>query len=103
MAKYRIEQDLLGKREVPDNVYYGIQTLRAQENFKLTGYRIDRDFIKALGIVKKAAAIANQKTGLLDERRAKAIISASQEVIDGKLDEHFVLDRFREEPVLLTI
>lgn len=92
MAKYRIEQDLLGKREVPDNVYYGIQTLRAQENFKLTGYRIDRDFIKALGIVKKAAAIANQKTGLLDEKRAKAIISASQEVIDGKLDEHFVLD-----------
>ncbi len=92
MAKFRIEQDLLGKREVPDNVYYGIQTLRAQENFKLTGYRIDRDFIKALGIVKKAAAIANQKTGLLDERRAKAIISASQEVIDGKLDDHFVLD-----------
>lgn len=92
MAKYRIEQDLLGKREVLDEVYYGIQTLRAVENFNLTGYRIDKDFIKALGIVKKAAAQANMEIGLLDEKRAKAIIEAAQEVIDGKLDNEFVLD-----------
>ena len=92
MANYRIEEDLLGKREVPENVYYGVQTLRAMENFHLTGYKIDKDFIKALGIVKKAAAQANMEVGLLDEKRAKAIMDASQEVIDGKLNDEFVLD-----------
>lgn len=92
MGDYRIEEDLLGKREVPNDVYYGIQTIRAMENFRLTGYKMDKEFIKALGIVKKAAAEANMKIGLLDEKRAKAIINASQEVIDGKLDEEFVLD-----------
>lgn len=92
MISYRIEQDLLGERKVPDNVYYGIQTLRAMENFRLTGNKIDRDFIKALGIVKKAAAEANMKIGLLDEKRSLAIINAAQEVIDGKLDKEFVLD-----------
>ncbi|MDD3655892.1 MAG: aspartate ammonia-lyase [Atribacterota bacterium] len=92
MKEYRIEEDLLGKKEVPNDVYYGVQTLRAMENFKLTGYKMDRDFIKALGIVKKAAAKANMEIGLLDEKRAKAIMDATQEVIDGKLNEEFVLD-----------
>ncbi len=92
MTDYRIEEDLLGKREVPNNVYYGIQTLRAKENFKITGYKMDRDFIKALGMVKKAAAKANMMAGLLDEKRARAIMEAAQEVIEGKLDDEFILD-----------
>lgn len=92
MEDYRIEEDLLGKRKVPNNVYYGIQTLRAIENFKITSYKMDKDFIKALGIVKKAAAKANMMTGLLDEKRARAIMDAAQEVIDGKLNDQFVLD-----------
>ncbi len=92
MNKFRIEEDLLGKRKVPKDVYYGIQTLRAKENFNITGYKMDRDFIKALGIVKKAAAKANMQIGLLDKKRAQAIIDAAQEVIEGKWDEQFVLD-----------
>ncbi|MDD5635197.1 MAG: aspartate ammonia-lyase [Atribacterota bacterium] len=92
MKYYRIEEGLLGERKIPDNVYFGVQTIRAMENFKITGYKIDKEFIKAMGIVKKAAAMANMEVGLLDEKRAKAIIEASQEVIDGKLDDEFVLD-----------
>lgn len=92
MKKYRIEEDLLGKRKIPNDVYYGIQTLRALENFPITGYKMDNELIKALGIVKKAAAKANMMIGLLDEKRAQAIISATQEVIDGKLNGEFLLD-----------
>ena len=92
MIDYRIEEDLLGKKKVPKDVYYGVQTLRAIENFSITGYKMDKKLIKALGIVKKAAAKANMMIGLLDEKRAQAIISAAQEVIDGKLDSEFVLD-----------
>ena len=92
MIDYRIEEDLLGKKKVPNNVYYGIQTLRAMENFKITGYKMDKEFIKALGMVKKAAAKANMMAGLLDEKRAQVIMSAAQEVIDGKLDDEFILD-----------
>jgi aspartate ammonia-lyase len=92
MENYRIEEDLLGERKVPDNVYYGIQTLRAIENFKITGYKMDPDLIKALGIVKKAAAKANMEVGLLDKKLAEAIIGAAQEVIDGKFNDEFVLD-----------
>jgi len=92
MMNYRIEEDLLGERKVPKEAYYGVQTLRAMENFHITGCKMDNDLIKALGIVKKAAAKANMMIGLLDEKRAKAIISASQEVIDGKLNNEFLLD-----------
>jgi aspartate ammonia-lyase len=89
---YQIEEDLLGKKKVPKDAYYGVQTLRAMENFRLTGYKMDNALIKALGIVKKAAAKANMMVGLLDEKRARAIMSASQEVIDGKLNDEFLLD-----------
>jgi len=92
MKKYRIEEDLLGKKKIPNDAYYGIQTLRALENFPITGYKMDNELIKALGIVKKAAAKANMMIGLLDEKRAQAIISAAQEVIDGKLNGEFLLD-----------
>jgi len=92
MEEFRIEEDGLGKRKIPSSVYYGIQTLRAKENFQITRYKMDTDFIKAMGIVKKAAAKANLEVDLLDEKRAKAIMEASQEVIDGKLNDEFVLD-----------
>lgn len=71
MEEFRIEEDALGKRKIPSNVYYGIQTLRAMENFQITGYKMDTDFIKALGIVKKAAAKANMEVGLLDGKKEK--------------------------------
>ncbi|PKP61944.1 aspartate ammonia-lyase [Candidatus Atribacteria bacterium HGW-Atribacteria-1] len=92
MKKYRIEEDLLGKKKIPNDAYYGIQTLRALENFPITGYKLDNELIKALGMVKKAAAKSNMMIGLLDERRAHAIISAAQEVIDGKMNGEFLLD-----------
>ena len=64
----RKEHDFLGELEIPDNAYYGVQTMRAMENFQITGYTADPLFIKALGMVKKAAALANMKIGLLDEK-----------------------------------
>jgi len=92
MINYRIEEDLLGEKKVPKDAYYGVQTLRAMENFQITGYKMDNELIKALGIVKKAAAKANMMIGLLDEKRSQAIMSASQEVIDSKLNDELLLD-----------
>ncbi|MDD2422118.1 MAG: aspartate ammonia-lyase [Heliobacteriaceae bacterium] len=92
MKKYRTEQDFIGKMQVPIGVYYGVQTARALENFPITGYRLDRALIPAMGIVKKAAALANMEAGLLDERRGQAIVDAAQEVIEGKFNDQFVVD-----------
>ncbi len=92
MKEYRIEQDFIGKMKVPIGVYYGIQTARALENFPITGYHLDRTLVKAMGIVKKASALANMKAGLLDERRGQAIVDAAQEVIEGKFYDQFVVD-----------
>ena len=88
----RIEKDFLGEKEVPVNAYYGIQTLRAVENFPITGYTIHEELIKALAVVKKAAALANMETKRLYEGVGKAIIGAAQEIIDGKWHEHFIVD-----------
>ncbi len=88
----RIEKDFLGEKEVPVNAYYGIQTLRAVENFPITGYTIHEELIKALAIVKKAAALANIETKRLYEGAGKAIIEAAQEIIDGKWHDHFIVD-----------
>ena len=88
----RIEKDFLGEKEVPVNAYYGIQTLRAVENFPITGYTIHEELIKALAIVKKAAALANMETKRLYEGAGKAIIEAAQEIIDGKWHDHFIVD-----------
>ncbi|MBT1279759.1 aspartate ammonia-lyase [Thermoanaerobacter sp. CM-CNRG TB177] len=90
--KYRIEHDLLGQKEVPVDAYYGIHTLRAYENFNISGQKIHRELIISLAMVKKAAAIANMKAGLLDERRAKAIILACDEIISGKYHDQFIVD-----------
>jgi len=88
----RREKDLLGTLEVPADAYYGIQTLRAVSNFPITGQRLPAVLIKSLAMVKQAAAEANEATGYLDSRRARAISRAAQEIIDGKLHEHFVVD-----------
>ncbi|WP_394236937.1 aspartate ammonia-lyase [Niallia oryzisoli] len=88
----RIEKDFLGSKEVPGDAYYGIQTLRAVENFPITGYRVHEDLIKALAIVKKAAALANMDTKRLYGGLGKAIVQAADEVIGGKWHNHFIVD-----------
>src|SRR5258705_7796148 len=90
----RIEHDLLGDRAVPADAYYGIHTLRALENFPISGTPISiyPDLIEALACVKQAAAIANSELGLLDDKRALAIRLACEEIREGKLHDEFVVD-----------
>ncbi|NVK42198.1 MAG: aspartate ammonia-lyase [Oceanospirillaceae bacterium] len=90
----RREKDLLGERDVPQSAYYGVQTLRAVENFAVTGIKLMHfpKLVIALAMVKKAAARANRKLGLLDELRARAICTACDEIIAGRWHEHFVVD-----------
>ena len=90
----RIERDLLGEREVPRSAYYGVHTLRALENFNISGTPISTypDLVNALASVKKAAALANLDLGLLDPGRAQAIQAACDEIIEGKLHDQFVVD-----------
>ena len=85
-ANVRIEHDFLGDREVPIDAYYGVQTLRGSENFPITGLPIHPALIRAMGIVKKAAALANRDTGHLDPKIADAIARAADDVIAGKLN-----------------
>ena len=89
--KPRTETDTFGPIEVPADRYWGAQTQRSLENFRIGTERMPRPLIRALGIVKRAAAEVNHALGLLDARRARAIVKAAQEVIDGKLDDHFPL------------
>jgi len=91
----RIERDSMGEMEVPANAYYGASTQRAVLNFPISDLRFPRQFIRALGQIKQAAAQVNASLGLLDPQIAEAIVRAAQEVIDGKLDGHFVLDIFQ--------
>lgn len=93
-GKTRLEHDLLGEREVPFEFYYGIQTLRAVENFNISGVSINHfpDLIIALTQVKLAAALANHELGLLDEQITAAIKQACEEIIDGKYHIYFVVD-----------
>lgn len=88
---FRVEKDSLGEVQVPSDKYWGAQTQRSIQNFKIGGDRFPREMIRALGILKKSAAFTNWKLGLLPENKAKFIISAANEVIDGKLDDHFPL------------
>ena len=89
---YRIERDLLGEKEVPKDAYYGIQSMRARENFPITGYPPHPELIRAFGYVKKAAAMANRDVGVLQPKIADAIIQAADEIIDGHWVEQFVVD-----------
>jgi len=91
---YRVEHDLLGDREVPADAYYGVHTLRAVENFPITGtpISIDPDLVGALASIKQAAALANHSLGLLDAERRDFIIQACEEIRGGKLHDQFVVD-----------
>lgn len=89
--QFRIERDSMGELKVPANRYWGAQTQRSIENFKIGGDRFPREMIRALGILKKCAALVNQELGLLPADKAKHIVAAADEVIRGDLDEHFPL------------
>jgi aspartate ammonia-lyase len=91
----RPEKDSLGVKEVPSDVYYGIQTARAVENYPISGLRAHVALIRAIAMVKEAAAEANRDLRLLDEKTAEAIITAAKEIQDGKWHEHFVVDVYQ--------
>ncbi|MCH8288728.1 MAG: class II fumarate hydratase [Candidatus Marinimicrobia bacterium] len=91
----RIEKDSMGEMKVPADSYYGAQTQRAVENFRISGIRFSRRFIQALGMIKRAAAKVNAELKLLDPERKRAIVKAASEVVEGKLDDQFVLDIFQ--------
>ncbi len=91
----RVEKDSLGTLQVPANALYGAQTQRAIENFPVSGLRPWRAFIWSMAAIKRAAAEVNRDLGMLDDELAKVIIKAAQEVIDGKWDDHFVVDPFQ--------
>ena len=88
----RTEHDFLGSLEVPDDVYYGVQTMRAIENFRITGQKLDPDFIVALAQVKKAAALANMDTGRLPHEIGDVLVRAADEVIAGEMFDQFPID-----------
>jgi len=88
----RREHDFLGTKEIPNHTYYGVQTVRALENFPITGNTIDPHLIVALAIVKKSAAQANRDIGHLDEEISEAVIQAAQEIIDGDMHDQFIVD-----------
>ncbi len=97
VSAMRFEHDSLGDREVPDHAYYGVQTLRGIENFPLSGIRLYHfaNFVKALALVKKAAAQANHELGVLEQERADAIVQACDEITEGKWHDQFVIDMFQ--------
>src|SRR5579862_1890424 len=87
----RIESDSMGQVEVPSDKYWGAQTQRSLQNFKIGGHRFGRPVIRAFGIVKKAAALTNTDLGKLDASKCDLIVRAADEVIEGQLDAHFPL------------
>ncbi len=92
---FRTESDSMGEMTVPSHVYYGAQTARAIENFPISGIRKHSVLIQAMGMIKQSAAESNMELGLLSKKLGRAIVKVAQEVIDGKLDDHFVLDVFQ--------
>ncbi|GED28904.1 MULTISPECIES: aspartate ammonia-lyase [Brevibacillus] len=89
---HRIEKDFLGEKEIPVHAYYGVQTMRATENFPITGYRLHSSLINAMAMVKKAAAIANMEVSRLNPKLGNAIVAAAQEIIEGKWHDQFIVD-----------
>ena len=92
---FRTEADSMGQMQVPATAYYGAQTARAVENFPISSLRFPRQFIRALGLIKKHGAAANEALGLLPKNISEAVQKAAQEVIEGKLDAHFAVDIFQ--------
>jgi fumarate hydratase class II len=91
----RVERDTMGEMDVPSEAYYGASTQRAVINFPVSGIRLPRRFIRAMGMIKAASARVNRELGLLDGAMAEAIVQAANEVTDGRLDAHFPLDVFQ--------
>ena len=91
----RIEKDSIGPKEIPADVYYGVQTARAVENYPISGMRAHPTLIRAIAMIKRASAEANKELGLIDAKVADAIIAAAKEVIDGKWEREFVVDVFQ--------
>lgn len=91
-ADYRIEQDSIGFKYVPEGAYYGIQSLRAAENFKITGLNMHPEIINSLALIKKAAALTNCELGVLNQKQADAIINACDEILAGNLRDDFIVD-----------
>ena len=92
MEQTRLERDCIGEKQIPADAYYGIQSLRALENFSISGSRMHPEMIRSLALVKKACAIANAQAGVLDHRRAKAICRACDEIAKGKYHDQFIVD-----------
>lgn len=92
MEKTRWESDSIGALEIPADAYYGVQSYRGQQNFRITGIPLDRRFIRNIVRIKQAAAKTNRAVGLLDEKTAAAILAACEEALAGKLDSGFITD-----------
>lgn len=88
----RLETDSIGTKEVPAEAYYGVQSLRAKENFNITGIPMHPEMVKSLALLKKACAIANCKAGVLDKKRADAIVQACDEIAAGRFMDQFIVD-----------
>ena len=94
-VKYRIEKDSIGERQVPEDAYYGLQSLRALENFSITGLTIHPEMIASIVEIKKASAITNCEVGLIDKKTADAIVKACDEIISGSLRDQFIVDQIQ--------
>ncbi len=93
--EYRIEKDSLGERQIPSDAYYGIQTFRALENFPISGIKPKKAYVEATVHIKKAAAVVNRDLGLLDAKKADAIVKAADEILSGKFRDSFVVDVYQ--------
>ena len=89
---YRVEKDSIGTKDVPEGVYYGVQSLRAAENFHITGLAMHPEIINSLAYIKKAAAITNCEVGIIDKKIANAIVKACDEILEGKFHKDFIVD-----------
>ena len=89
---YRVEKYSIGVKDIPEEVYYGVQTLRAAENFHITGLNMHPEIINSLAYIKKASAITNCEVGILEKKKAQAIVQACDEIIEGKFHDDFIVD-----------
>ena len=89
---YRVERDSIGVKDIPEDVYYGVQSLRAAENFHITGLNMHPEIINSLAYIKKASAITNCEVGLLEKKKAQAIVQACDEIISGQFHNEFIVD-----------
>src|SRR5262245_38928882 len=92
---FRIEKDSLGDRQIPADAYYGVQTHRAIENFPISGLKPKPSYVEATVHIKRAAAVVNKALGLLEAKKADAIVQAADEILAGKMREWFVVDVYQ--------